>query len=73
MALTRWELKGCVPPSGEFDCEAEMIRSPQGDYVEFSDHEDVVGTLQEKIDRLQRAVNKAYENLQGEASLWPHL
>ena len=45
-----------------------MEKNRYGDWVEFSDHEAVVGELEGKIDRLQKAVNEAYEALRGEVA-----
>jgi hypothetical protein len=46
----------------------DMEKNRYGDWVEFSDHEAVVGELEGKIDRLQKAVNEAYEALRGEVA-----
>ena len=46
----------------------QMELHPQGDYVEFSDHETVVAKLEARINQLQTAVNEVFEALRGEAS-----
>jgi len=45
-----------------------MEKHRYGDWVEFSDHETVVWELEEKIDRLQKAVNETYGALREEVA-----
>jgi hypothetical protein len=45
-----------------------MELHPSGDYVEYNDHIEVVRDLQDKIDRLQEAIDEAFQTLREEAS-----
>jgi hypothetical protein len=49
-------------------CNDFMKSHPQGDYVEFTDHDTVVSELQDRISELQKAVNAAFEAVRGEAT-----